>query len=59
LPALERHVVPVLLGQGRRLFDHLAAERIERKLVRRLSTRIQDVDDQGQHVLHLRYRITS
>jgi dihydrofolate reductase len=26
---LELHVVPVLLGQGRRLFGHLAVERID------------------------------
>jgi hypothetical protein len=47
-------VVPVLLGRGR-LFDHLAAERVELELVRQVRTR--EVDDPGQHVLHLRYRI--
>ena len=52
---LELHVVPVLLGRGRRLFDHLAAEHIELELVRQVRTR--DVDDPGQHVLHLRYRV--
>jgi dihydrofolate reductase len=59
LDELELHVVPVLLGRGRRLFDHLAAERVELELVRQLRTRTQDVDDPGQHVLHLRYRVTS
>jgi dihydrofolate reductase len=59
LDELELHVVPVLLGQGRRLFDHLAAERMELELVRQLRTGPQDVDDPGQHVLHLRYRVMS
>ncbi|MGW3999178.1 dihydrofolate reductase family protein [Amycolatopsis sp. NPDC004772] len=45
LDELELHVVPVLLGEGRRLFDGTKAEL---ELVRRL-------DDQG--VLHLRYRV--
>lgn len=52
---LELHVVPVLLGRGRRLFDHLAAEHVELELVRQVRTR--DVDDPGQHVLHLRYHV--
>lgn len=55
LDELELHVVPVLLGGGRRLFDHLAAEHVELDLVRQVRTR--EVDDPGQHVLHLRYRI--
>jgi dihydrofolate reductase len=55
LDELQLHVVPVLLGRGRRLFDHLAAERVELELVRQVRTR--EVDDPGQHVLHLRYRI--
>ena len=29
LDELEIHVIPVLLGQGRRLFDHLGADHIE------------------------------
>ncbi|MEV6491035.1 dihydrofolate reductase family protein [Actinoplanes sp. NPDC051633] len=52
---LELHVVPVLLGRGRRLFDHLAAEHVELELVRQMRT--EQVDDPGQHVLHLRYRV--
>src|SRR5215217_6889108 len=37
LDELELHLVPVLLGQGRRLFDHLPAEQVELELVRRLT----------------------
>lgn len=59
LDELELHVVPVLLGQGRRLFDHLAAKQFELTLIRQLPTRTQDVDDPAQHVLHLRYQVTS
>ncbi len=45
---LELHVVPVLLGQGRRLFDGLPPDHIELELVRAL---------EGSDVLHLRYRV--
>lgn len=55
LDELELHVVPVLLGRGRRLFDHLSPERVELELMRQVRTR--DLDDPGQHVLHLRYRV--
>lgn len=49
LDELQLHVVPVLLGAGRRLFDHLSADHIELELVRRFST---------PEVTHLRYRVT-
>lgn len=48
LDELELHLVPVLLGRGRRLFDHLPAEHVELDPVRRLTT---------PQVTHLRYRI--
>jgi len=48
LDELEIHQIPVLLGQGRRLFDHLGPDHIELEL-----TRI--VDAPG--VTHLRYRV--
>ncbi|MEJ7647626.1 MAG: dihydrofolate reductase family protein [Nakamurella sp.] len=51
----ELHVVPVLLGQGRRLFDQLPSEHAHLELVRRLETL---PDEQfAQRVLHLRYRV--
>jgi dihydrofolate reductase len=55
LDELDLHVVPVLLGRGRRLFDHLGAEHISLELIRQVKT--DKVDDPGQHVLHLRYRL--
>ena len=48
LDEMELHVIPVLLGRGRRLFDHLGADHIELEL-----TRILDAPG----VTHLRYRI--
>jgi dihydrofolate reductase len=54
LDELELHVVPVLLGQGRRLFDHLPAGPTELEL-----TRVLDAGDTdpAHRVLHLRYRV--
>jgi dihydrofolate reductase len=51
LDELELHVVPVLLGQGRRLFDGIPAEL---ELVRHLTTSDGPV---AQRVTHLRYRV--
>jgi dihydrofolate reductase len=54
LDELELHVVPVLLGRGRRLFDHLPAEPTELELTR--ESNAADADP-AHRVLHLRYRI--
>jgi dihydrofolate reductase len=48
LDELEIHLVPVLLGQGRRLFDNLDSEHIELKRTRVL---------EGEGVTHMRYRV--
>ncbi|WP_219417330.1 dihydrofolate reductase family protein [Pseudonocardia nigra] len=48
LDEMEIHLVPVLLGGGRRLFDSLGPDHIELELVRRLEAR---------DVTHLRYRV--
>jgi dihydrofolate reductase len=52
---LELHVMPVLLGGGRRLFDVLPGQ-VELELVREVPVR--EVADRHQ-VLHLRYRVRS
>jgi dihydrofolate reductase len=49
LDEIELHVVPVLFGQGRRLFEDLAAEQIELE-----RARILEGED---GVTHLRYRV--
>jgi dihydrofolate reductase len=51
LDELEIHLIPVLLGAGRRLFDHLGPEHIELEPVRVLE------GERG--VTHLRYRVAS
>ena len=50
LDELEIHLVPVLLGEGRRLFEHLGDDHIELEL-----TRVLDAPG----VTHLRYRVAS
>jgi dihydrofolate reductase len=50
LDELELQLVPVLLGQGRRLFEDLPPDHIELELLRSLD---------GPGVLHLRYRVRS
>lgn len=49
LDELEIHLIPVLLGEGRRLFEHLGAEQREMERIRVLE------GDGG--VIHLRYRV--
>ncbi|MFF5987237.1 dihydrofolate reductase family protein [Prauserella flavalba] len=48
LDELELHLVPVLLGAGRRLFGDRGAAPVELRLVRRL---------QGRDAIHLRYQV--
>ena len=49
LDELELHIIPVLIGQGRRLFDHLAPDHIELE-----RTRILEGED---GVTHMHYRV--
>ncbi|MGH3679001.1 MAG: dihydrofolate reductase family protein [Natronosporangium sp.] len=48
LDEMELHLMPVLLGQGRRLFEDLPPDHIELELLRTLD---------GPGVLHLHYRV--
>jgi dihydrofolate reductase len=48
LDEVEVHLVPILLGRGRRLFDGLPPGHVKLELLRSL---------EGQGVLHLRYRV--
>ena len=50
LDELELHVIPVLFGQGRRLFDGLPAEQIELERTRTLE------GEDG--VIHVHYRVS-
>jgi dihydrofolate reductase len=54
LDEMELHVVPVLLGRGRRLFDSLPAGTVELELTRSLDASAADPE---HRVLHLRYRV--
>jgi len=48
LDELEIHLIPVLLGEGRRLFEHLGADHVELELTRVVN---------APGVTHLRYRV--
>ena len=48
LDELELHLIPVLLGQGRRLFDNLGPEHTELECTRILA---------GEGVTHMHYRV--
>jgi dihydrofolate reductase len=50
LDEVQIHLVPVLLGEGRRLFENLGADHIELEPTRAL---------EGEGVTHLRYRVAS
>jgi dihydrofolate reductase len=54
LDEIELHVVPVLLGRGRRLFDNLPDDRVELEMVRCLTPA---APNREQQATHLRYRV--
>ena len=54
LDEIELHLIPVLLGRGRRLFDHLPSDHVELDLMRCLTPH---PDQREQQVTHLRYRV--
>lgn len=49
LDEMEIHLIPVLFGEGRRLFEHLGVEQRELE-------RIRVLEGEGD-VVHLRYRV--
>jgi len=48
LDEIQLHLVPVLLGEGKRLFEHLGSEPLELEIIRVI---------QSKEVTHLRFRI--
>ncbi|HEY6746918.1 MAG TPA: dihydrofolate reductase family protein [Mycobacteriales bacterium] len=56
LDELDLHVVPVLFGRGRRLFDHLPPDQVELTLVHSVPT--PTTETPARQALHLRYRVT-
>jgi dihydrofolate reductase len=50
LDEIQIHLIPVLFGEGRRLFGHLGADQIELEPIRVL---------EGEGVTHLRFRVAS
>lgn len=48
LDEIQIHLIPVLFGEGRRLFDHLGADHVELELIRVVD---------GPGATHIRYRV--
>ena len=55
LDELDLHVVPVLLGRGRRLFDALPPDQVELTLLHSVPT--PTTESPSRQALHLRYRV--